>query len=437
MDFCYLRQEACPGTDLRKQPESEAIKDMQHIVTQILAEAATVAEATPKILRALGESLGWDVGALWRVDREAGVLRCVEIWHKPSKEVPEFESASRERTFLAGVGLPGKVWLSRKPRYISDLVREANFQRTPVAARERLHAAFGFPILLGGEVLGVIEFFSREIRQPDQELLATLATIGSQIGQFIERKRAEEALLRAQSELAHVTRVATLGEMTASIAHEINQPLSAIVNSVNACLRWLTAGNVEEARQSAELIRADARRAGEIINRIRSFAKKASPQKDWMDINHTVRDVIALARSEVERNRVALETELSDDLPLVFADRIQLQQVMLNLIMNAVEAMSEMSDRPRQLLIRTDTDESRGIVVAVHDSGPGLKSEELLRLFTPFYTTKPQGMGMGLAICRSIIEVHGGRLWATPTDDRGAMFRFTLPTAGGRTAAVE
>jgi signal transduction histidine kinase len=435
--FCYLRQEGCRGTDLRKQSDSEAIKNMQHTVTQILAEAATVAEATPKILHALGEWLGWDVGALWRVDRDAGVLRCVEVWHKPSKEVPEFESASRERTFLAGVGLPGKVWLSRKPRYISDLVREANFQRTPVAARERLHAAFGFPILLGGEVLGVIEFFSREIRQPDQELLATLATIGSQIGQFIERKRAEEALLRAQSELAHVTRVATLGETTASIAHEINQPLGAIVNNANACLRWLTAGNVAEARQSAELIRADARRAGEIINRIRSFAKKASPQKDWMDINHAIRDVIALARSEVERNRVALETELSDDLPLVFADRIQLQQVMLNLTMNAVEAMSERSDGPRQLLIRTDTDESRGIVVAVHDSGPGLKSEELLRLFTPFYTTKPQGMGMGLAICRSIIEAYGGRLWARANLDRGATFQFTLPTSGERIARVE
>ena len=437
MGFCYLRQEACPGTDLRKQSESEAIKTMQHTVTHILAEVATVEEATPKILRALGEWLGWDVGALWRVDQEAGVLRCVEVWHKPSKEVPEFESASRQKTFLAGVGLPGKVWLSRKPRYISDLVREANFQRTPVAARERLHAAFGFPILLGGEVLGVIEFFSREIGQPDQELLATLATIGSQIGQFIERKRAEEALLRAQSELAHVTRVATLGEMTASIAHEVNQPLSAIVNNANACLRWLTADNIEEARQSTERIRADARRAGEIINRIRSFAKKASPQKDWMDINHTVRDVIALARSEVERNYVALETELSHDPPLIFADRMQLQQVILNLIINAVEAMSEMSGGPRQLLIRTDTDESRGIVVAVHDAGPGLKPEDLHRLFTPFYTTKPQGMGMGLAICRSIIEAHGGHLWATPTDDRGATFRFTLPTGGERAAAVE
>jgi C4-dicarboxylate-specific signal transduction histidine kinase len=282
-------------------------------------------------------------------------------------------------------------------------------------------------------VLGVIEFFSREIRQPDQDLLATLATIGSQIGQFIERKRAEEALLRAQSELAHVTRVATLGETTASIAHEINQPLGAIVNNANACLRWLTAGNVAEARQSAELIRADARRAGEIINRIRSFAKKASPQKDWMHINHTVRDVIALARSEVEQNRVALETHLSDHVSLIFADRIQLQQVILNLIMNAVEAMSEMSDGRRQLLIRTDTDESEGIVVAVRDSGPGLKPEDLHRLFTPFYTTKPQGMGLGLAICRSIIESHGGRLWVTANLDRGVAFQFTLPTSRERT----
>jgi signal transduction histidine kinase len=149
-----------------------------------------------------------------------------------------------------------------------------------------------------------------------------------------------------------------------------------------------------------------------------------------MHINHTVRDVIALARSEVEQNRIALETELSDAVqPLIFADRIQLQQVILNLIMNAVEAMSEMSDGPRQLLIRTDTNESGGIVVAVRDSGPGLKPEDLHRLFTPFYTTKPQGMG--LAICRSIIEAHGGRLWATANLDRGATFQFTLPTGGG------
>jgi PAS domain S-box-containing protein len=419
----------------RKRAEERLV--VQHTVTQLLAEAATVEEATPKILRAIGECLGWDVGALWRVDREPGVLRCVEVWHKGSVQVPEFESASRERTFLPGIGLPGKVWLSREPRYISDLLQEANFQRTPIAARERLQAAFGFPILLGGEVLGVIEFFSREIRQPDQELLNMLGTIGSQIGQFIERKRAEQALLGAQAELAHVTRVATLGELAASIAHETNQPLGAMVNNASACLRWLAANNLEEARRSAELIRADGHRAGEIIQRIRSFAKKAPPQQDWIDINQSIREVIALARSELQRHNVSLETQLSGDVPLVFADRIQLQQVILNLIMNAVEAMSETSDGPRELLIRTGTDGSGGIVVAVRDSGPGLAPENLDRLFIPFYTTKPQGMGMGLAICRSIVEAHGGRLRAIANDDRGATFQFTLPTGDEKTATAE
>src|SRR5262245_50974414 len=170
------------------------------------------------------------------------------------------------------------------------------------------------------------------------------------------------------------------------------------------------------------------------------MTKKAPPQKDWLDINETIREVIAPAQSELQRNKVALETRLSDDVhyvPLAFADRIQLQQVILSLMMNAVEAMSEITEGPRELLIRTGADASGAIVVAVRDSGPGLSAENLDRLFMPFYTTKPQGMGMGLAICRSIIEAHGGRLWATANLDRGATFQFTLPTGGGRTASVE
>jgi PAS domain S-box-containing protein len=250
-----------------------------------------------------------------------------------------------------------------------------------------------------------------------------------------ERKRVEETLRQTQAELAHVARVATLGEMAASIAHEINQPLGAIVNNANACLRWLTAYNMEEVRHSAEVIRGDARRTAEIIQRIRSFAKKAPPQKDWIDLNQTMHEVIALALSELQRHNVLLGTQLSDRVPLVFADRIQLQQVILNLVMNAVEAMSEVSEGPRQLLIRTGTDEPGGIVVAVRDSGPGLRPEDIDRLFIPFYTTKLQGMGMGLAICRSIVEAHGGRLWATANEDRGATFQFTLPTGGERDAS--
>ncbi len=419
--------------DITERKVAEQRLMAQHKVTAMLAEAATLEEVTPKILETVCELLFWDVGVLWRVDREASVLRCVEVWHDESVEIPQFEAICGQHTFMPGVGLPGRVWSSHEPAYIPDVVHDTNFPRASIAAREGLHAAFGFPILLGAEVLGVIEFFSHEIRQPDRELLDMMTTLGSQIGQFIERKRAEQAVLSAQAALAHVTRVATLGELTASIAHEVNQPLAAIVNNANACLSWLAANNMEEARASAEMIRADGHRAGDIIGRIRALVKKAPSQKDWLDINQTIREVVALAHSELQRNSIALETQLSDDvhyLPLAFADRIQMQQVILNLMMNAVEAMSEITDGSRALLIRTNTNESGGIVVAVQDSGPGVKLEDLHRLFTPFYTTKPQGMGMGLAICRSIIEAHGGRLWATANLDRGATFRFTLPTSG-------
>ena len=249
-----------------------------------------------------------------------------------------------------------------------------------------------------------------------------------------ERKRSEESLHKAQTELAHVTRVATLGEMTASIAHEVNQPLGAVVNNASACLRWLAGQppNLEEARKSAALIIADSHRASEIIGRIRALAKKAPPRKDWLDINETILEVIALARSEAQGNRIALQTQLSDDLPLILGDRIQLQQVILNLIINAIEAMNGVAEGPRELKVGSGKDDSQGVRVAVRDSGPGLDLESLDHLFTAFYTTKPQGMGMGLAISRSIIETHGGRLWATANEHRGATFQFTLPAGGER-----
>ena len=422
--------------DITERKRAEQRLMAQHTVTQILAEAATLQDATPKILETVCEFLNWDFGALWSLDRQAVVLRCVEVWHKQTVEVREFEAASRERTFASGVGLPGRVWASREPAYIPDVIHDEKFPRASIAAREALHAAFGFPILFGSEVLGVMEFFSHEIRQPDADLLNTMTTLGSQIGQFIERKRAEGALHHAQTELAHVARVATLGEMTASIAHEINQPLGAIVNNANACLRWLAAQNFEEARQSAALVVADGHRAGEIITRIRALANKAPPRKEWLDINETIREVLALARSEVQRSGVALETRLSDDVhyvPLILADRIQLQQVILNLIVNGIEAMSEADNSARELLVSSGTAEARQVLVAVRDSGSGLDPKTLDHIFDPFYTTKAQGMGMGLAISRSIIEAHGGRLWATANQDSGSTFQFTLPTGGEKT----
>jgi PAS domain S-box-containing protein len=420
--------------DITERKWGEHRRMAQHAVTQILAEAATLEEATPRILRAVCECLVWDVGALWRTDREDGVLRCVQVWHHESIAVPEFEADSRERTFTPGIGLPGRVWASREPAYISDVVHDSDFLRAPIAARDGLHAAFGFPILLGGEVLGVMEFFSHEVRQPDRDLLHMMVTIGSQIGQFIERKQAEDALHYAQAELAHVSRLATLGELTASIAHEINQPLAAVVNNATACVHWLAAQNLEEARESAEFVIADGHRAGEIIGRIRALVKKAPSRKDRVDVNETILEVIALARSEVQSNGVSLRTRLGDELPLVWGDRIQLQQVMLNLMINAIEAMNEVDDAPRELLISSARDDSQSVLVSVRDSGPGLNPDSLDRLFHAFHTTKPHGMGMGLAISRSIVEAHGGRLWATANVPHGAVFQFTLPIDGDRVA---
>jgi PAS domain S-box-containing protein len=262
-----------------------------------------------------------------------------------------------------------------------------------------------------------------------------------------EQKRAEEALQKAQAELAHVTRVTTLGELTTSIAHEINQPLGALVNNAGACLRWLTAQNLEEARRSASLVIADGHRAGEIIGRIRALAKKAPPQKDWLDLNHAISEVVALARSELHRNRVSLETQLGNDLPLILGDRIQLQQVILNLLINAIEAMRGMADGLRELSVSSkkvtgisdepeeETLRDKGlaeakwthVLVAVRDSGPGLDPNCIASLFDAFYTTKPQGMGMGLAISRSIVQAHGGRLWGATNVSPGALFQFALP----------
>ena len=244
-----------------------------------------------------------------------------------------------------------------------------------------------------------------------------------------ERKQAEEAFGKAQAELAHVTRVMTMGELTASIAHEVNQPLASIVANAEACGNWLAAAtpNVEEARGCVSLVARDANRAGDIVKRIRTLVQKSERQVAPLDINDAIREVVALAEGEARRYGVTLRTELADDLAHVVGDRVQLQQVTLNLVMNGVEAMAPVADRPRQLVVRSRRDESDHVRVVVQDAGVGIERENLDKVFDTFYTTKRQGMGMGLAISRSIVEAHGGRLWAVSNDGPGMTFQFALP----------
>jgi C4-dicarboxylate-specific signal transduction histidine kinase len=246
------------------------------------------------------------------------------------------------------------------------------------------------------------------------------------------RKMAEEALQQARAELAYVSRVTTVGEMAASIAHEVNQPLAAVVTNGNACLRWLAgaAPNQGEACQAVERIIRDANRASKVIGQIRALFDKTPRHKDWVEVDGLIAEVIALTDSELFRNRVTVRTELAPDLPPVLGDGIQLQQVIMNLILNGAEAMSTATDRPRELFIAAQRNSPEEVLVVVRDSGAGLDPQDLDRIFDAFYTTKPKGMGMGLSISRSIIESHGGRLWAARNEEHGATFQFTLPVGG-------
>jgi PAS domain S-box-containing protein len=242
-------------------------------------------------------------------------------------------------------------------------------------------------------------------------------------------KRAEQELRHAQAELAHISRVTTLGELTASIAHEVNQPITGVVTNAEAALGWLGAEppNLDQVREVLGQIVKDGMRAGDVIHRIRALTKKAPSRMARVDVNEAVLDVIALTRSELLRHGVSPETQLATGLPLIEGDRIQLQQVILNLILNAIEAMNGVDEGAREIRISTGREASNGVLVSVRDLGRGLEPHSVNRLFEAFYTTKPDGLGMGLAICRSIIEAHGGRLWATANELRGAVFQFTLP----------
>jgi C4-dicarboxylate-specific signal transduction histidine kinase len=242
-------------------------------------------------------------------------------------------------------------------------------------------------------------------------------------------KRAEEALHEARAELAHVTRMTTLGELTASIAHEVNQPLTGVVTNGAASLRWLNreVPPLDEVRGSVESMISDAKRASDVIQRVRALSKKADPEKAELHINDVIHDVVRLVQHEVLGHGASLRLELVPALPSVLGDRIQLQQVIINLVINGIQAMDSIAEHPRELLIRSQQNEEGQVLVAVKDSGIGINPEHAIRLFNAFFTTKPSGMGMGLSICRSIIEVHGGRVWASDNQGSGATFQFTLP----------
>jgi len=355
----------------------------------------------------------------------------------PKNAPPEALPLGRRLGLRPGTPL-SRLAKTRLPIHEADMAADQSYldrDRGVVILVESLGARTSLlvPMLKEDELIGAITILRTEVQPFTEKQIELITDFAAQATIALESTRQERQYRSVQMELAHATRVATLGQLSASIAHELKQPLHAIVTGGNASLRWLTRQppEIEEVELAVEDIIKDANRASDVIGRIHTLITKNPARKELLDLNAAILEVIALTHGEAIKNRVTVSTQLAHRLPRIEGDRVQLQQVMLNLILNAIQAMSELGDGIRELHISTEDLQSEGVCAAVRDSGPGLSPENLGRLFEPFYTTKPNGMGMGLSICRSIIEAHGGRLWATGHVSQGALFRFTIPAPTG------
>jgi C4-dicarboxylate-specific signal transduction histidine kinase len=326
----------------------------------------------------------------------------------------------------------GRLATSRSPTHIPDLTALEGDLRDDLwvtAAKARYRTALFLPLLKDNEIVGVISIGRKQVQPFTDKQISLFRDFAAQATIALEITRRERQYREALMALAHANRVATMGQLTASIAHEIKQPITATRTYAAAALRFLDKSppDVAGVREALTSIVNETARTSDVVDRIGSLIKKASPRKEVVDLNAAILEVTALTRNEAIKTGVTVGTQLADALPCIHGDRVQLQQVMLNLIVNAIQSMSGVEGGNRELHISTESIEPEGVCVAVRDTGPGLSPESLSRLFETFYTTKPDGMGMGLSISRSIIEAHGGRLWATGCESRGALFQFTIP----------
>jgi signal transduction histidine kinase len=368
-----------------------------------------------------------DIGTL-RLSEEGG-LRRVAV-----RGAPLLVSRARSSIpLLAEKGsLPTRWATSRLPKHVPDLTALEGDHRDDfliAVVNAGFRTGLVLPLLKDNEIVGTISLGRKQVQPFTDKQISLFTDFAAQATIALESTRRERQYREMQSELAHANRVATMGQLTASIAHEIKQPIATARNNACAALNFLAKSppDVAEVREALTCIVDDTDRTSDVVDRIGSLIKKAPPRKEVVDLNAAILEVTALTRSEAVKTGVAVGTLLADELPRIQCDRVQLQQVMLNLIVNAIQSMSGVEDGNRELQISTVSIEPDGVCVAVRDTGHGLRPESLPRLFEPFYTTKPDGMGMGLSICRSIIEAHGGRLWATKCEPRGALFQFTIP----------
>ncbi len=408
--------------DITARKTQERRRGARLAVTQVLAQSATFAEAAPGILRAVGESLGWDVGAFWVLDRPAAALRCQELWHAAAIDAQAFVDCCRGRTFGRGVGLPGRVWATGRPAWVPDVTTDDNFPRAPIAAEEGLHGAFAAPVLSGPELLGVLEFFSRDIREPDPDLLEMMATIGSQVGHFIDRRRAEDALREANRRK---------DEFLAMLAHELRNPLAPISNALH-----IIRGNgppVPELVWARDVIDRQLRQMTRLVDDLLDVSRvsrgKIELRKERVELSAVVSSALEASRPLIDKRGQELTVALPPEPVYLDADPMRLAQVLLNLLNNA----AKYTEPGGRIALRAGLGGGH-ITVRVTDTGAGIPPEMLSHIFEMFTQVdrtldrSQGGLGIGLTLVRTLVEMHGGTVEAhSEGPGRGSEFVLRLP----------
>ena len=423
--------------DITERRRAERSLASQYAVTRVLSEALTLEEAVPKIMQAVGESLEWELGVFWRLDRHAGVLHCLDHWRAPTLSADEFIAGMKHQTFKLGIGLPGRIWEHGRPVWIRDVTLDPDFVRGSIASKTNLHGAFGFPIRIGGEVEGVVEFFSHHVREPDDELLNMTADIGLKIGQFGERTRAEEALRQTEAQLRQAQKMEAVGRLAGGVAHDFNNLLTVIRGYSELVLSRLKPGDVSQ-REMEEVKKAADRAAG-LTGQLLAFSRRQFVAVKVVDLNAIVVNMDGMLRRLLGEDIIELCADLEPQLGSIKADPGQIEQIVMNLAVNARDAMpmgGRLTIETRNVTIEKG---SRGegvmleagpyVLLAIRDTGQGMSEETQAHLFEPFFTTKEKGKGTGLGLSTvyGIVKQSGGTIGIESKPGQGTTCKIFFP----------
>ena len=423
--------------DITERRRAEGRLASLYAVTRILAEATTLEEAIPKIIQAIGESLEWDLGVFWRVDKATGMLRCLDQWKAPSVQADPFTLDTWQRVFTRGEGLPGCIWTSGKSAWVTDVAMDVDFTRGAQARQVGFHGALGFPILVGNEIEGVIELFSRQVRQPDDELLRMVEDIGLKIGQFGERARTEGVLRETEAQLRQAQKMEAVGRLAGGMAHDFNNLLTVIRGYSELFLGRL--GPTDDMRKDMEEVKKAADRASGLTRQLLAFSRRQFIAAKVLDLNALVANMDGMLRRLIGEDIVELSAELDSSAGAIKADPGQIEQVIMNLVVNAHDAMPQggrLTIETRNVTIGEEVRlDAVGVapgsyvLLAVCDTGHGMDAETRSHLFEPFYTTKEKGKGTGLGLSTvyGIVKQSGGSITVESAPGRGTTFRIYFP----------